>query len=98
MNKLETARQLAKQTAEQKPSKANLPPDSQTNSEQTKQELINFIQATQKILDITTQNQQVLTGLEKKMEEQKKQVRTLKSYLVILIVLATIGITISILT
>jgi len=91
MSKLETARQLAKQTAKQEVFTENSPTEHRLESEETKSEVMNFIKAVQQVLDMTVANQQQLNRMEQKItqveKEHWKQVRMLIIWLMIPLIL-----------
>ena len=70
MSKTEIAKQLAKQTAEQKQNTETSP--NQTKSDQPDKELTDFLGAIQMILQMSTDNQQQLKNLETKLTQIEK--------------------------
>lgn len=70
MNKIETARQLAKQTAVQE--EKTVTSGNQANSETLDKEVTDFISAVQQILQISIDNQQQMMQLETKLYQIEK--------------------------
>ena len=69
MSKLETARQLAKQTAEHSQSTESSTPPNKAPAVEPDQELLNFIEAVQKILNLTDGNRALLMKQEERMNQ-----------------------------
>jgi len=95
MSKLETARQLAKQTAGHSQSTENSTQQNKASVRESEAEVMNFIQAVQKILNLTDGNRALLMKQAERMNqiEQKhtKEMRLMIIFLLVPMIIIAIG-------